>query len=85
MRFIDYSDYICYCVQDAFLRMCNGVCYQLVGAVIYYRCGKESGHYISYFKDHTQKQWFLANDSRVRDTFGCLYHFDTCMYMHKHR
>ena len=62
-------------VQDAFLRMGNGVTYQLVGTVIYYRHGKGSGHYISYFKDHIQKQWFLGDDSRVR--FIIKYPFDT--------
>ena len=52
-------------VQDAFISVGKGTCYRLVGAVIYYGHGKQSGHYTSYFLDHNQKQWFLADDEIV--------------------
>ena len=51
--------------QDAFLRLQNGVCYRLIGAVIHYRYGENSGHYTSYFADHNQNEWFLADDASV--------------------
>ena len=34
-------------------------------AVIYHRYTDVSGHYTSYFLDHQQHQWFLADDARV--------------------
>ena len=52
-------------MQEGYLRIGGGACYRLVGAVIHYRYGNNSGHYTSYFLDHGQKQWFLADDGMV--------------------
>ena len=57
-----------FCIKEAFLRTGNGVCYQLVGVVIHHRLGSNSGHYTSYFLDRNQKQWFYADDLRVKIT-----------------
>jgi hypothetical protein len=43
----------------------NGVCYRLVGAVIYHTLGLNCGHYTSYFLDNNQNQWFHADDEKV--------------------
>ena len=53
------------CVQNAFLRMRNRVCYKLVGIVMHHTLGKVGGHYTCYILDPGQKQWFHANDDKV--------------------
>ena len=53
-------------VQNAFLRLGNGVCYKLVGVIIHHDLGYAGGHYTCYFHDHSQNQWiFFANDGKV--------------------
>ena len=43
----------------------NRVCYKLVGVIIHCDWGKAGGHYTCYFLDHSQNQWFYANDEQV--------------------
>lgn len=50
--------------QNAFLRLGNRVCYKLVGVVRYISL-QLGGHYVCYFLDHGQNQWFYANDDKV--------------------
>ena len=39
--------------------------YKLVAAVVHHDLGQQGGHYSSYFVDHAQDKWFLANDDQV--------------------
>ena len=51
--------------KDAILKFGKGICYKLVGAVLYHSLRLNEGHYTSYFLSPGQDQWFHANDNKV--------------------
>ena len=65
-HYINITMHACTCVlQDAYLRFGSGVCYKLVGVIIYVKLSKTCGHYTSYFLDCNQDKWFYADDEKV--------------------
>ena len=52
-------------VQDSTLRI-RGKCYILTGVIVHKNLALiDGGHYTCFFLNHSQRQWFHADDSQV--------------------